>query len=375
MNMEADKMATIARNYALELSIPRQLFSFTGIMLVEKRTSLQINNLREYLLMKRHGKDLMEYLIRKHNWKAHIPAIIDWNGLDQYLKKSGILKRLKILQLQNDWQNVGIQKKKFNAARDNTRKSTLPPVTKIQRDEEKCPAHCGETEGYLHYMQCTADIMKKERQSLLSQCRKELTKMDTYPGIIDATIWCMLKYCDKSMADEYSVKLKEWENDTLLPIILTNQQSIGYDLFLKGIITKEWTFAQKEYWKNNPKKRYGAEGWTPRFIQSIVTVTTGMWRFRNDLLHGKTLTETKELKKKRLRERIEELYKEKTKLFLPLDLKVFEMPMPYRKKQGIQQMELWIGLAEDTLKNYESKQDNNPLIRWLTTSKTPEGEI
>ena len=374
MNMEADKLATLARHYALELSIPRPLYSFTGIILVEKSTSLQITDLREYLLMTRHGKELIEYLTRKYNWEEHIPTMIDWKGLDQYLKKSGILRRLKVLQLQNDWQNVGIQKKKFNEARDNTQNSTLPPVTNLRRDEEKCPAQCGENEGHLHYMTCTAEIMRKERQHLFSQCRRELTKMDTHPGIIDAAIWCMLKYCDGAMADEYSLKLKAWEEDNLIPIILNNQENIGYDLFLKGIITKEWTFAQREYWKTNPKRRFGAEGWTSKFIHSIMMVTIGMWKFRNELIHGKTLLETKELKKKRLKERIEELYKEKKKLSLPLDLKVFEMPLGFRKKQGIQQMELWIGLAEDTLKNYEIEKKNNPLLRWLTQSANIDGE-
>jgi len=170
MNMGADILATEARQYALEVTLLRPVYSFTGI-LIDKETSTQITDLREYLLQKRHRQQLIDYMSKKNEWNTMIPNIIDWTGLNNFLKKIGTLKRLKILQLMHDWQNIGEQKRKFNMARDNTAKSTLPPITQTQQDEEKCQANCGEKEDTLHYMQCTENRMRQERNQLLQQCR------------------------------------------------------------------------------------------------------------------------------------------------------------------------------------------------------------
>ena len=95
-----------------------------------------------------------------------------------------------------------------------------------------------------------------------------------------------------------------------------------------------------------------------------------MWTYQNELLHGTTTLETKSRRRQRLQSRIDELYQEKERLFLPADLKVFGKPARFRKGQGTQQMELWIGLAEDTLAIYDTKRKDNPLIRWLTREET-----
>ena len=127
---------------------------------------------------------------------------------------------------------------------------------------------------------------------------------------------------------------------------------------------------QRKYWDTDPKKKYRVNGWTSSFIQAITEVTFGMWTFRNELLHGTTILETKNRRRQRLQSRIDELYQEKEKLFLPADLKVFGKPARFRKGQGTQQMELWIGLAEDTLAIYDTKRRDNPLIRWLTREES-----
>ena len=152
-----------------------------------------------------------------------------------------------MLQLMHDWQNVGAQKKKFNDARDNTKRSNKPAITQIQRDEEQCPAQCGEIETSLHYMRCTADRMKKERSRLLIQCRATLSRLDTHPGIIDSAIWCMiLKFSDRAMVTEYSLKLRQWKQETDFVTLLLNQQKIGFNSFLKGFIARDWTMIQRK---------------------------------------------------------------------------------------------------------------------------------
>ena len=286
-------------------------------MLIQKNTNIQITDLRDYLLMKKHGHDILEYLSRKNHWTPEALVQVDWAGLDQCLKKAGILKRIKLLQLMHDWQNVGSQKRKFHEARDSTTNSTLPPTTQTQRDEEKCPAQCGELEGNLHYMKCKAETMRTERTKLLASCRKNLTRIDTDPAIIDITIWSILQYSDKDMAAEYSVKLQQWREIEILNRIMINQKKLGQASLLKGFIVKDWSWAQKVYWKDRPKRKYSTIGWTTTFIQTILDVTVGMWKHRNELIHGKTLEETKSLQRKRLQERVDELFAEKERLFLP----------------------------------------------------------
>ena len=99
----------------------------------------------------------------------------------------------------------------------------------------------------------------------------------------------------------------------------------------------------------------------------------GMWKYRNGLLHGPTDEETKTMKRKALQQRIDELYKERKRLMLPVDKKIFGRPARFRKAQGDQQMKLWIGLAEDTLSLHKTRMEENPLLQWLNISTIEKG--
>ena len=65
-------------------------------MLIQKSTNIQITDLRDYLLMRKHRHDILEHLSRKNHWTPEAIAQVDWAGLDQCLKKAGILKRIKL---------------------------------------------------------------------------------------------------------------------------------------------------------------------------------------------------------------------------------------------------------------------------------------
>ena len=77
-------------------------------------------------------------------------------------------------------------------ARDMTVHSKCAPVQEAQRQEELCPAGCGEVEGNLHYMFCHHCDMKDKRDDLLADLCTELHRHHTSPALI-STLSAALK--------------------------------------------------------------------------------------------------------------------------------------------------------------------------------------
>ena len=129
-------------------------------LLLRNDALVKVHDIEPVIHVKIRGEEIRDYLMRKNNWTPAIIAGIEWKGLEKVLKPMAFHRRLTLLQLIHNWQNVGSQKQQ-------SLESTEPPLPnetrvttalreKYQRHVGQCPFHCGLNEDAMHYMQCPA---------------------------------------------------------------------------------------------------------------------------------------------------------------------------------------------------------------------------
>ncbi len=107
----------------------------------------------------------------------------------------------------------------------------------------------------------------------------------------------------------------------------------------KGSFTHEWAQFQEYMWRYKPKDtRYAINGWKHNFSETNEEYTSTKWKFGNGLFPHE------------------------------LDKRVFCVPKHIRKSQDLQQMMIWIELAEETLTLAKARPAVNMLDRWLDTA-------
>jgi len=224
----------------------------------------------------------------------------------------------------HNWQNVGAQKRKFHIAQDMTANSKCAPVQDSQRKEELCPEGCGKVEDNLHYMFCQHCDMRTKRDELLAEMYTDMHRHHTCPALVST-----LSAALKELRTTGSVTMPSGNsNDQIeedLVMALELQDDIGWQGLLQGFVSTRWKdtqikYAQRE--KLNPRIHSG-EVWGRFFVTSYVKYTKNMWKFRNGLLHGDMRPATREKVKRKLKQRIHQLYDESSILILPEDRKVF----------------------------------------------------
>ena len=365
INLKADEMATISHRHISTEPLLRQSLSTSGASL-SRQDGTHISDLRQSILLDTNGRRLLDYYYEKRGWCNEILLEIDWESLRSFLVRLQPIRRNGILKLMHNWQNVGAQKRKFNMARDMTVHSKCAPVQEAQRQEELCPAGCGEVEGNLHYMFCHHCDMKDKRDDLLADLCTELHRHHTSPALIST-----LSAALKELGATGSVTMPSGNSsdpiEEDLAMALELQDDIGWNGLLQGFVSTKWQDAQKKYAKREKLdiRFHSGEVWGRFFVASCVLYTENMWKFRNGLLHGDNRPATREKVKRDLKKRIHQLYDDSSILILPEDRKVFSRDKKFRLQQGTQQMRLWVGLAEDVLELHKERMEKNPLLRWL----------
>ena len=99
------------------------------------------------------------------------------------MRNASLLRRTRLVQLLNDWQNTGSQKGKFRDAR--LKLDSEEPIKATAEEEycHLCPGECKETETNLHYLECLSQLAQKGRQGFIKRVLKRLKNLRTYDGI------------------------------------------------------------------------------------------------------------------------------------------------------------------------------------------------
>jgi hypothetical protein len=154
-------------------------------------------------------------------------------------------------------------------------------------------------------------------------------------------------------------------------MLLDHQQCIGWEFFLKGFLAKEWRYIQGSYYKFlqvNPRK-YSPDRWVLQVMMLLHQYRHDLWMMRNASLHGGEDVLYGKALRDRLLTEVKELYARDRSLLSISDKDVFKLPLSYRRKQGNQQLQLWVSHAhiifdrvDETIPRYQQV----PITEWLT---------
>ena len=141
-----------------------------------------IQNLRKCLTNSTGVKQMDEYLLEKTEWTQTKLDMVDWLSIGKYLKGLTDTRRCTLIKLMHGWQNIGEQKYKFHISKQ-AHQQKDGDTNEDNKEEEHaiaaCPAHCGERETHLHYIQCQHPLMKQAQVHERSVIRKKLERLDT----------------------------------------------------------------------------------------------------------------------------------------------------------------------------------------------------
>ena len=153
-------------------------------MVIRDKNNKKVENIPQYTAKKIRGTETEEYyLCRKYCWDNKTYEMIEWEGLEAYLSKLQLHKRVNRLQLIHYWQNTRRQKQKLGLG---TPTLTLTLTLTL---EASCPFHCGKEESHLHFMECEVQIAKDARNKILKDTTKKLVNV----GVNETIAWLLVK--------------------------------------------------------------------------------------------------------------------------------------------------------------------------------------
>ena len=189
------------------------------------------SDLENIIHMRAHGQELRDYIIERTQWQPSIFNLVHWPVFYYYYKQQSSRKQMRICKYVHDWQNVGSQKFKIDK----------------KTKEELCPMGCGCQESPMHYWYCKDPSFEGVREDHLTQLEEYLDKIKTSPNIKQHILTC-LHYWIQAQADTPITITRDSEGtQDLLSSTVEQQNEIGWEHFLKGRITYQWTQLQDSH--------------------------------------------------------------------------------------------------------------------------------
>ena len=365
LNIRVDKLADMGMKKGEGIIIKKPTLS-TEVIALYTKEKVQILNVRQYMVNKKNGADLESYIKEKRGWDDDTMSTIEWEGIEAMLSSVGPNRRIRLIQLIHNWQNVGSQKGRFRDAR--LRLDSDNPMTPTEEEVHchKCPEGCDEAESNLHYLECPATHTRKRRTLGIKRVLTRLKKLRTYEGITSQIGHILQKI---SKRDELEFDWEELSKDGELSLnnAIRGQETIGWTSLCQGFHHKEWSKVQCKYYRQlgaNPRT-FNIARWKKMFSLILAEYSLDCWKQRNETIHGNEKELPRKKKLGKLRKQVRGLYANKGELNGHPNKKVFSMPLTKRLKMGLQSTIIWIGLAEEVLRLQRDNVKKNTLHHWL----------
>jgi hypothetical protein len=263
----------------------------------------------------------------------------------------------------HDWQHTGYQKSKF--LKDSNLKSAS------SEDVGKCFFECGHVETPFHYMQCTSKILHDARVKGKAILERSLCKMHTAPSLLEAILQGIHRWEDGTEYDLEEDSNKYLFNEAHTQL-LASQREIGWDKFIKGYISKDWGYIQEQYYlhtKTVQGKKYTRNNWVILLLHSLYVYRHSIWMTRNQSLHGGINADQKHFNRTKLQKMVTKLYRKDRSMLPCSERSLFNLPLQLQRKQGNQQLQLWINRAHLLFDTYKDvpirKSQQRSITQWL----------
>jgi hypothetical protein len=149
--------------------------------------------------------------------------------------------------------------------------------------DHRCPKCAAAHEDDDHLYQCQHVTPSQWRTSLLDKIYNQLHSI-LDPHLI-AVIRISLRAYFNDSSPDFSERFPQGYSSTPYNDVITQQNAIGWDHFIRGKVSKEWQQVQYQY-----AKRYGmikqSEGWVLGLIKIMANLSFQLWELRNQCRHG-----------------------------------------------------------------------------------------
>jgi hypothetical protein len=216
-----------------------------------------------------------------------------------------------------------------------------------------------------------SEMLSSARTKGREKLEKDLYDMQTAPSLREAILLGIFYWEDGTEfeLDEESNKYLFNEAHTAL---LHSQTLIGWDKFVKGYIAKEWGYIQEQYYlhsKMPKKKKHTKNNWIQCLLRSLHAYRHSIWTLRNQMVHGGNTKDQRKFNRKKLLKKVVHFYRRDRHSLPQKEQCIFHLPLHLRKKQGNQQLLLWIQRATLLFETYTDDPIRNDqqhrITEWL----------
>ena len=277
---------------------------------------------------------------------------IHWSAIDKAMKSSSQYKRHFVAKHATGHCAVGKMMKRWGF-----------------RKKDNCPRCRKENETALHVITCQHKTAKEEWDVEINNFQQWMSHNGTAPAISLAMTYNLRKW--RKSGGIYGHHYQ----DNRIKRAIKQQEKIGWDHFLLGRISQQWSEIQAKHYKNIGSKKTG-ERWAEILIKEIWRIHCSIWNGRNEILHGTgnhVVLGTKVYEKE-----IEKELNKGSKLILNSDKYLFRgISMVDVRKWKADKKQKWLDTVTaarhmSSLRHQETQQPRENMRNWLNGKTTQD---
>jgi exonuclease III len=264
LNVDADKLATeeLHEYSSIKSLVPFDPASGAQLNIAGKTVTRQLGTA---IHNQHHLGPLRDYYSTRFQWSLETFENIDWAHYAMAYKR---FPRHRTFYSKFGWKKLPIAKRLHQ---------------RTASYDHRCPSCSHDFEDDDHVFQCEHLPRSIWRTKLLDSINGSVGEF-LDPDLLAIIRIGIRSYFADSMPD-FSERFPDGYSSTPYYDLIEQQNSIGWDHFIRGKLTKEWDSVQYRY-----SARYGlkkvSEGWTLTLIKLLANSSFQLWEIRNQCRHG-----------------------------------------------------------------------------------------
>jgi hypothetical protein len=260
------------------------------------------------------------YLRARYLWNQNTLESIDWDAHSTAVRSLSLPEHRFVVKFIHRILPIGFRLRQRNAH--------MPAG---------CPSCDAPVEDDWHWLLCPAHQSWRDKQARL--LARRLRSLHTEPGLKFIILRAFRDLTHSGSCSFTGTTLTEPEQS-----VVNSQATIGWQHFLFGRFSKEWSTAQRLHIvaADQNADKYSGSAWTAQIITHLWRAIHALWGIRNEALHGPSNQAT--TKRDRIEPLISALYSRQ--LEIPLaDQIMFRKPLNERLRQPLSVLNVWLSVA------------------------------
>jgi ribonuclease HI len=289
-----------------------------------------------------HAEPLIKTICKEAKWDREIFNSVDWEAFGAAFSAMPRGTQMSYSKLTHGIINTNMQNFRFYGT------------------SELCPCCLEHKETITHMFTCLEAPVTAHRLVAQQELWSKLRDLGTHNSLVENLIHGMEQWAAPNGGDPITTRALTSGSVLPLDVALVNafrsQCKIGWEHFHRGRISTQWRKAfqltQRDSTTNNltPKK------WAEKLISLILHYSLSLWKFRNGVLHGHTVTEEATKKRNTLQTSITDAYAayEADKFIESRDLStLFDKPLQYTLKTDNDFLQCWLNTFNEGIKTQQ----------------------